>query len=355
MTDPVPKSLCDTLRDLAKIGGISGDEERTANYFAARAKALGASVATDRLGNVLATVAGKEKDAPVLLIDSHADEIGFLVSEHCGGGFLKLKRVGGMDPGVLPASEIVIRGEKTVRAVVAAKPPHLMRAEDRKKKPMLDDLYVDTLLSEADANRLCPVGTPAGFADALTVLQNGRVASRGLDDRVSGACFLRVIELCRKDPPAYTLKFLFSVQEEIGGLGAETSAFGLTPDLSICVDVGFAAFEGGEGPFLELARGPGISYSDTLSRTLTDDLVRVAREENLPFQLLAEPGETGTNAHEIQVSGRGVPSTVCSIPLSYMHSPAEVADLFDVEQTARLLHAYAQKGSFAPKEIRYVG
>ncbi|MBP3685861.1 MAG: hypothetical protein J6J21_02405, partial [Clostridia bacterium] len=139
------------IETLSHISGISGCEEETASYFARRLAELDVEVTRDRMGNVLGLIRAADENAPTILIDSHSDEIGFLVSEHCGGGFLKIARVGGMDPGVLPASELILYGKKTVRGVVAAKPPHLVRAEDRKKKQKLEELFVDTLLDDETA------------------------------------------------------------------------------------------------------------------------------------------------------------------------------------------------------------
>ncbi|MBQ2252903.1 MAG: hypothetical protein II328_02860 [Clostridia bacterium] len=207
------------IEALSHISGISGCEGETASYFARRLRELGVEVTLDRMGNVLGLIRAEDEHAPTVLIDSHSDEIGFLVSEHCGGGFLKIARVGGMDPGVLPASELILYGKETVRAVVAAKPPHLMRAEDRKKKQKLDDLFVDTLLDDETARELCPVGTPVGFSAGSVPLLHDKVASRGLDDRVAGIVLLDVAERLRRQDLAANVALLFSVQEEVGGLG----------------------------------------------------------------------------------------------------------------------------------------
>lgn len=65
-------------------------------------------------------------------------------------------------------------------------------------------------------------------------------------------------------------------------------------------------------------------------------------EKEIPFQRIAEAGRTGTNAHVLQITGAGIPSTLISVPLRYMHTPNEVADLKDVENTARALAALAE-------------
>ena len=51
-------------------------------------------------------------------------------------------------------------------------------------------------------------------------------------------------------------------------------------------------------------------------------------------------GLTGTNADRFSVNRCGAKACTVSIPLRNMHTPVEVIDLTDVEQTAKLLAAY---------------
>ena len=343
------------IEALSPVSGISGREENTAAYFLKKLTPLCDEVKLDRMGNVLALIRAKKENAKTILIDAHSDEIGFLVSEHLGGGFIRLARVGGMDPGVLPASEILLYGEETVRAVVSAKPPHLLSEEDRKKKQKLDDLVVDTLLDDETARRLCPLGTPAGFSDGATRLTNHKIASRTLDDRIACLTLVALAETIEREKLAANLLLCLSVQEEVGSLGAMTAAFAAQPDTCLSVDVSFSSYPGQNSRMLEMGKGAGISFSDTLSRRMSRDLIRVANNRKIPFQLLGEPGETGTNAHEIQVAARSVPSVIVSLPLSYMHSPSEVIDVRDLEDAVRLMRAYAEDAEYFPEEVTLVG
>ena len=52
---------------------------------------------------------------------------------------------------------------------------------------------------------------------------------------------------------------------------------------------------------------------------------------------------TGTDADAVHVSRGGVPTAVVSIPLRYMHSPVEMVQLDDVENSARLIAAFARR------------
>ncbi|MEY2999803.1 MAG: hypothetical protein RL648_17, partial [Verrucomicrobiota bacterium] len=75
---------------------------------------------------------------------------------------------------------------------------------------------------------------------------------------------------------------------------------------------------------------------------LFDRLVALAEESGIPFQIEADPRPTGTDGRELQMGPGGVPTGIVSIPLRYMHTPSEIVDLQDVENTVRLLVAFAR-------------
>ena len=56
-------------------------------------------------------------------------------------------------------------------------------------------------------------------------------------------------------------------------------------------------------------------------------------------------GTTGTNADSIATARSGVRCALASVPLRYMHTPVEVIDTVDIENTARLLAAYIGEGN----------
>ena len=57
----------------------------------------------------------------------------------------------------------------------------------------------------------------------------------------------------------------------------------------------------------------------------------------------ASARSTGTDADALHIAAAGIPTGVVSIPLRYMHSPVEMVQLDDVENTAKLIAAFAQK------------
>ena len=92
-----------------------------------------------------------------------------------------------------------------------------------------------------------------------------------------------------------------------------------------------------------VGKGPAVGTGSILSRKMAREIMAAAQEEGIGYQVEVLSGRgTGTNADSIVKTRTGVESGCVSIPLRYMHTPIEVIDPKDVENTARLLAAYAK-------------
>jgi endoglucanase len=136
-------------------------------------------------------------------------------------------------------------------------------------------------------------------------------------------------------------------QEEISFGGARTTAYSLRPDVAIAVDVTFATDQPGldekEIGRHRLGSGAVLTRGATLDPLVFELLHDTAEAEGIPFTVTASGRSTGTDADAFHISRAGIPSGVVSVPLRYMHSPVEMVQLSDVEDTARLLAAFAQR------------
>lgn len=300
--------------------------------------ALGAEVRLDRLGNVIALARGEGEDPrPRILLAAHLDEIGLIVTAVEDDGFLRFLPVGGVDPRVLVAQEVVVHGRRPVVGIIGAKPPHVQEADEQKEAYPLDKLYIDVGLSATRAREVVAVGDPVTLVGPFVSLAGDRVAGKALDDRAGVASLLVCLnELgrCRHEADVYAVA---TVGEETAGYrGATVAAFGLEPDVAVAVDVDFAEEQPDRAPS-ELGKGPSVGIGPHLHRGLSAHLETVARETGLPCQTDVEPTPRGTDAFALQVARAGRPTGLISIPLRHMHTPAEVVSLGDVEATGKLL------------------
>lgn len=336
------ESLHVLLRELVMPPGIAGQESDAAKV--AR-KLLEAYMPTqiDVLGNVVGRQQGRGAH---ILLDAHLDQIGMVVTSVEENGFLKVASVGGCDLRTLAAAEVTVRGKQPLFGVVTSTPPHLAAKEDAGMAKNWDALAVDIGFSAGRAKELVQPGDRVTLCSRYTQLQNNRVSGTALDDRAGVAVILRCLELLKQSERDANLTVLFSAQEETGGSGAKTGGFAAQAELAVAVDVSFGMAPGNPKEKCgELGKGPMIGIAPTLDHRLSQAMIDFARRDEIPYQLEVMGGTTGTNADSIQTAGRGARMALLSVPLRNMHTAAELLDLEDVENTARLLAAFVRRAA----------
>ncbi|NLE14077.1 MAG: M42 family metallopeptidase [Clostridiales bacterium] len=340
---------------LTAVPAISGYER--AAHAAARAaldESLFTEIYTDSRGNlILIRRCGKE-GAPLVLIDAHFDEIGFLVTEICDGGFVRLNPVGGFDPGTLSAAELTIHcntpeGEgkpSSIPAVIVSTPPHLSSGET--KAPDLTKLIADTGKTGDELNSLIRIGAMCTLRAPVTKLLGGIIAGHAFDDRCCCAAAVTAVKYLAALPEAGAdVAVVFSAGEEISGDGVSSAAYGLQPDIALVLDVNF-----GRAPYVDghvsavPGEGPSISISAVTDRRLTDFLTAYGAENGMPLQRIVEPTSTGTNNDRLRISAEGYCTAILSIPLRNMHTASELINPSDADTLARLIAGFiaAEKG-----------
>jgi putative aminopeptidase FrvX len=334
------------LDELLRAGAPSGYEGPAAAVW--RKAASFASLSSDGLGSSVARIG---EEGPLLAVVGHIDEIGLVVTHIDEKGFLYFSPIGGWDPQILVGQRVEVRGrDGIVPGVVGRKPIHLLDADQRKKVVELKGLHIDIGAADRDeAGDLVRVGDPAVIAAEPVSMAGGRLVSRSMDNRLGAYVSLEALRRTEERGSLDGTSFaaVAAVQEEIGLLGARTSAFEVRPDLAIAVDVthatdapGVDEKEVGSHP---LGSGPVIGRGSTLSPKLFELLVETAEEAGIEYSVGASGRGTGTDADAIQISRSGVPTGLVSIPLRYMHSPVELVDLGDVEAAVELIAAFAAR------------
>jgi len=336
--------LYETLCRLCGQAGPSGFESPVAQTAKELLEPLMDEVFIDRLGSVIGVRRCGKANAKRLLLDAHLDEIGLIVTG-IEEGFLRFASIGGVDPRMLPDRELTILAKpQSLFGVVACLPPHIQTAEDRNKAPTIDQLRVDIGMTQAQAEKAVPIGTPMVYRESLSRLAGNQVTGKSLDDRSCFTVLLRTAQLLKDIPLDVDLYIMGSVREEVGGSGAVVGTNAVNPDWCVAVDVTFARTPGiseDEAPN-KLYGGPAIGMGPNMTWSLTDRMVSKAKELEIPYQLEVMPGSTGTNGWGMQTCLEGIPTSVVSLPLKYMHSPIEIVALEDMENTAKLLSSFAQ-------------
>jgi putative aminopeptidase FrvX len=199
--------------------------------------------------------------------------------------------------------------------------------------------------NKAEAAKHVRIGDSAILDYGYAALRGETIVGRGLDNKIglwAAAEGLRLASLERGKLKA-RVTALATVQEEIGGHGAEMGAFRLAPDLAVAVDVthcaGHPGVEKKRHGDVRMGRGPVIGRGSACHPEVVSRIERLSRRQRIELQYEANPNYTGTDADSIFRVKGGIPTAVVSLAQRYMHSPAEMVNLRDLESIGKLLGA----------------
>ena len=340
------RELLENLKALCALDGVSGDEDRVRDFIRRQAEPWAETVRTDALGNLIVYKRGRKPAGNKLLLCAHMDEVGLIVTRATEDGFLRFDFVGGVDRRVALGKPVVLGPDK-IPGVIGMKAIHMLSAEERKKVPKTEALYLD--IGAADKEKALskvPLGTYGAFVGEPEELGDGLLKAKAIDDRVGCAILL---ELLKEDLPL-DVTFAFTAQEEVGTRGAFGAAFSVTPEVALVLETTTAAdLPGVEGARRVCApgRGPVISYMDggtIYDRSLFETLRRLAEERQIPWQV-KEYIAGGNDARTIQRSKAGVRVAALSAAVRYLHAPASVGSLSDFEDMLKLTRAFLEHAS----------
>ncbi|MEN9975643.1 MAG: hypothetical protein RLZZ282_1649 [Verrucomicrobiota bacterium] len=306
-----------------------------------------ASVACDTYGSTWATLPGKSEK--IVMLEAHADEIGYMIKHIDEQGFLRLDRVGGSDAATARGRRLHILGDEgAVPGIIGNTAIHLRHHQvGEEKAPAVHDLWVDVGASNpAEVAQLgIRVGHPAVYQEGPLELSHKRLVGRALDNRIGGYIIAQVMKriAAGHEKPPLTLVCLNAIQEEVGGHGAAMATYRIKPAVCVCLDVTHATDTPGLEPAkhgcVKLGGGPTLTHGTANHPLVVKHLMKIAQTQKIPIQHEASSRFTGTDTDRIFHSREGVPSALVSLPLRCMHSVVETAHLDDISHTIELLCA----------------
>ncbi len=335
------------LSELLQTRSPTGTETEAANVIRKYVANAADSFEKDVLGNRIATLGNGKK---TLMLAGHIDEIGLQVSYIDADGFVFFQQLGGHDNVMISGRAVcILTSGGVVRGVTGKRAIHLMDAKERKEVPETHQIWIDIgAKSREQAQEMVSVGDPIVYETSVVEMANNRCASRAFDDKAGAYCIFETLRRLAKTKAklAYKLASVGTTQEEIGTRGAWTSAYAVNADVAIAVDVthatDFPTCDCRKFGDVKLGGGVVIARGPNLNPVVVERLVKLAKANKIPYQLEAEPRPTGTDARVIQTARGGVATGLLSIPLRYMHTPCEVANLDDIEACVALLTAFAK-------------
>jgi putative aminopeptidase FrvX len=284
------------LRELLTTYGPCGQEDAVRDVCRRELEPLIDETSVDPAGNLVGLLRGG--DAPAVRLMAHMDELSMIVKRVEPDGTLHVAQLGTMYPSNFGLGPVSILGDdETLCGVMTLGSEHTTKESQRiwETKPDQGDkamdwdhVYVFTGRSSAE---LTAAGVHPGTRVCIhhskrTLIEFGDyLGCYFMDDRAAVTALLHAAQRLsgRVSPLAGDVYFVFTANEEVGGVGGSYASRCLPGDLTIALEVGPTEAE----YQTSCAGGPIIAYSDAecvYDKTVADSLMAVAAEREMSPQ-----------------------------------------------------------------------
>ncbi|MDO5808725.1 MAG: M42 family metallopeptidase [Lachnospiraceae bacterium] len=327
--------------------GPSGFEEDVIRTIAGYCKEF--ELSNDAMNNLYARMPGASAELPVVQLDAHTDECGFMVQNIQDNGCLGILMLGGFHLTSLPAHSVWVRTRtgKMVRGIICAKPVHFMTAAERGSQSLeIEKMYVDvgaTSREEVEQEYGIHIGDPMVPDVSFSYDEEHKICfGKAFDNRAGCACIVDTMKMLYEDRDRLPVNVLgaFAAQEEVGMRGATVTSQVVKPDMAI-------VFEGSPSDdfFISAGQAQGRMKHGVQIRRMDNSYIsntafmdyaeEIAQKYGIKFQETVRRGGS-TNAGKISLTGKAVPVLVLGVPSRYVHSHYNFCAKEDLEAATKL-------------------
>lgn len=332
------------IRELSNANGISGFEDEVIDVIRKHTKSY-VDIKEDSLRNLYLHRKRNDTAKPIVMIDGHSDEVGFMVQSIKANGTIKFITSGGWIAQNIPAHRVRIKNSegKYIIGVVATKPPHFMSEAERNKSLDILDMVIDigaTSREEVLEDFKIEIGAPITPDVEFKYNDiNSTIIGKAFDNRLGSGLVIELMKELKDEELDVNLVGTISSQEEVGLRGATVTANTVKPDVAIVFE-GTPADDTFRDKFEAqsvLKKGPQIRHRDRsmISNPRFTKFARdIAKELNIDFQDAVRLGG-GTNGGKIHLSNAGVPTIVIGVPVRYIHTHQGISAIKDYDDTMK--------------------
>lgn len=330
---PIPALLDELLR----AHGAPGGEEEVHSIVRREAEALGAEVTADVLGGTVARIRGNGGGRVVALV-AHTDQIALGITRVDLDGLLQVGPLGDWQAASAVGQRFSVR---TRAGVVPA-----LAVRRGTGELTWDHIRLDLgVSSSTEAGALVAAGDAAVFATPPLELEGGRFTSPAIDNRAAVFIGLEVLRRLAGELPAWDVALVASVQEESGKrTGAEASMARLDADVAVILEASYASDAPSGYPAwgdLPLGGGPSVFRGPVVHPAVSGGLQAAAESSGCPVGV--ETGtSTMTDGDDLFVTNGGLAVGLISIPVRFVHTAHELADLADIDAGITIVETYVR-------------
>ena len=335
------------IRKLSDARGPSGFEDEVVSAGREYAASFG-TLEEDCLRNLYIYRKENTGNKPVIMLDAHSDEVGFMIHSIKPNGTLRFVTLGGWSKNSLVSSKVLVRNAngKYIPGIIASKPVHFMSAAERANPTLeISDMVIDigaTSDTEAIEKFNIRIGEPVVPATKFEYdEENDLLFGKAFDCRIGCAALLEVFKRLEGKALPCDVVGVFSSQEEVGDRGCKVAVNRVQPAAAIVLE-GCPAddtFTDGYAVQTALKKGPMFRFMDTsaiCNPRFQRYVLDLAKEKNIPVQASVREGG-GNNAAVINTALLGAPAVVAGVPVRYIHSMNCMSSMFDFEATVKIV------------------
>lgn len=335
--------LFQRIKQVTEAQSVSGFEENMRHIMTKEMTPYVDKIEYDGLGGVFGVKKNKDPEAPRIMLASHMDEVGFMLSEMLDNGMFRVVPLGGWNPYVVSAQRFTLQTRKGDYPVVSSSvPPHLLRGTSGQSALDVKDILFDAGFEsreEAESYGVRPGDPIVPDVETIKTANGKRIISKAWDNRYGCTLVLDVLETLKNETLPNTLIAGANVQEEVGLRGAKVSTNQFKPDLFFAVDCSPANdIDGKKDANGKLDEGFLLRIFDPgmiMLGRMREFILETAEDNNIPYQYFVSQG--GTDAGAAHLANNGIPSAVIGVPGRYIHTHQTMFSIKDYEAAKEMV------------------
>ncbi|WP_295160765.1 M42 family metallopeptidase [uncultured Brachyspira sp.] len=335
------------MKDLANAFGPSGFEDDVIEII--KNNTAFTDYERDSINNLYLGIQNIDSTKPIVALDCHIDEIGFMTEHINDNGTLSFIPLGGWHIPNIVSNSVIIKSSsgEYVKGIIGSKPPHFMSDEEKRKLPHLSDMYIDVGTgSKKETEEIFGICIGDPIAPDVNFRYDERtktICSKAIDNRAGALCVIETLKALKDEKLDVNLVGIMTAQEEVGTRGASVAANKVKPDLVIVFEGSPAddTFHNKDRVYGAIGKGSQLRVIDggmITNPRLNKYTIEIAGKYNIAHQIIVrEKGSTnGAVYHKTNLAS---PSVVLGVPTRYAHSHYCYASYYDITSSIEIAKA----------------
>lgn len=333
------------IKNLSNAMGVAGFEDQVVELLRSYSEGLG-EVKEDTLRNLFIYRKENTGNRPIVQLDAHSDEVGFMVHSIRPNGTLQIIPLGSWVNYNIPAHKVWVRNAESeyIPGIITSKPPHYMSEQEKNAPIDIKQMSIDvgaTSKEEAIKEYKIRIGEPVvPYVDFDYDEKHDIMMGKAFDNRLGCASAIATLRALEKEKLEVDIVAGIATQEEVGARGSTVTTRIIKPDIAIVFE-GCPADDTSVDSYeiqTAIKKGPMLRHMD--AKMITNPRFQrfaldTAAKNNIPTQEAVRAGGS-TNGSVIHLTHQGIPTIVIGVPVRYAHTHYGISTYYDYENGIKL-------------------